>query len=90
MAAMANGWAPDGAVQDQIEDTVTDEVLRARARMPTGEGEAHCVECGDDIPKGRRLAVPGVRTCIICQSARDFRPADIGFNRRGSKDSQLR
>ncbi len=90
MMAMANGWAPDGAVQDQIDDTVTDEVMRARARMPRGKGEAHCVECGDEIPEARRLAIPCVRTCIICQSARDRRPVDIGFNRRGSKDSQLR
>jgi phage/conjugal plasmid C-4 type zinc finger TraR family protein len=87
---MASGWAPDGAVQDQIDDTVTDEVMRARARMPTGEGESHCVECGEEIPGPRRRAVPGVRTCIACQSARDRRPANIGFNRRGSKDSQLR
>ena len=90
MAAMANGWAPDGAVQDQIEDTVTDEVMRARARMPTGEGEAHCVECGDEVPKGRRLAILCVRTCVVCQSVRDRRPEGIGFNRRGSKGSQLR
>lgn len=27
---MANGWAPDSAVQDQIEDTVADAVKRAR------------------------------------------------------------
>ncbi len=87
---MANGWAPDGAVQDQIDDTVTDAVMRARARMPTGEGEPHCVECGDEIPEARRRALPGVRTCIACQSARDRRPANIGFNRRGSKDSQLK
>jgi phage/conjugal plasmid C-4 type zinc finger TraR family protein len=87
---MTNGWAPDGAVQDQIDDTVTDEVMRARARMPTGEGEQHCVECGDEIPEARRRALPGVRTCIACQSARDRRPANIGFNRRGSKDSQLK
>ena len=33
---MANGWAQDGAVLDQIEDTVTDGVLTARARLPTG------------------------------------------------------
>ena len=33
---MASGWAPDGAVQGQIDDTVTDEVMRARARKPTG------------------------------------------------------
>ena len=87
---MANGWAPDGAVQDQIDDTVADEVMRARARMPTGEGEPYCVECGDEIPQARRRALPGVRTRIACQSARDRRPANIGFNRRGSKDSQLK
>jgi len=87
---MASGWAPDGAVQDQIDDTVRDGVLRARARMPAGEGETHCAECGDEIPQARRNALPGVRTCIACQSARDRRPAQFGFNRRGSKDSQLK
>lgn len=87
---MANGWAPDGAVQDQIDDTVTDGVMRARARLTTGEGPIHCVECDDEIPEARRRALPGVRTCIVCQSERDSRPANIGFNRRGSKDSQLK
>ena len=87
---MASGWAPDGAVQDQIDDTVLDGVLRARARMPAGEGELHCVECGEDIPEARRRALPGVRTCVPCQSARDSRPDNFGFNRRGSKDSQLK
>lgn len=87
---MASGWAPDGAVQDQINDTVIDGVQRARARMPTGESETHCVECGDEIPEARRRVLSGVRTCIQCQSARDRRPATIGFNRRGSKDSQLK
>ena len=87
---MANGWAPDGAVQDQIDDTITDEVKRTRACMPTGESESHCVECGEEIPEARRRALPGVRTCVACQSARDRRPANIGFNRRGSKDGQLK
>jgi phage/conjugal plasmid C-4 type zinc finger TraR family protein len=88
--AMASGWTKDGAVQDQIDDTVTDGVLRARANMPTGEGETHCVECGDEIPLARRHALPGVRTCIRCQSAIDRRPVQGGFNRRGNKDSQLK
>ncbi len=87
---MASGWAPDSAVQDQIDDTVTDAVLRARARMPTGEAAAHCVECGEDIPEARRRALPGVHTCIACQSERDRNAPAIGFNRRGSKDSQLK
>ncbi len=87
---MATGWAPDGAVQDQIDDTIRDEVARARARLTIGEGLSHCTECDDEIPKPRLLAVPGVRTCISCQANHDRRPVDIGFNRRGSKDSQLK
>ena len=87
---MAGGWTRDGAVQDQIDDTVKDAVLAARARLADGEGETHCVECGDEIPEARRRALPGARTCVPCQSHRDGRIATAGFNRRGSKDSQLR
>jgi len=64
--------------------------LRARAHLPAGEGETHCIECGEEIAPARRKVLPGVRTCIECQSARDRRPVTIGFNRRGSKDSQLK
>jgi RNA polymerase-binding transcription factor DksA len=87
---MANGWAPDGAVQDQIDDTVSDAVLAARARMPSGESADECALCGEDIPIQRRVAVPGVKTGVTCQSERDRGPALSGINRRGSKDSQLR
>ena len=87
---MATGWARDGAVQDQIDDTVTDAVLAARARMPSGEGTAECVECGEYIPEARRRALPAARTCVACQSGRDRRVVIAGINRRGSKDSQLR
>jgi phage/conjugal plasmid C-4 type zinc finger TraR family protein len=87
---MAGGWTRDGAVLDQIEDTVTDGVLTARARMPAGEGTTHCVECGEEIPEARRRALPGVSTCVPCQSGRDSRVVVAGINRRGSKDSQLK
>ncbi|CAN5216953.1 DksA/TraR family C4-type zinc finger protein [soil metagenome] len=87
---MANGWAPDGAVQDQIDDTIKDAVSAARARMPIGEGATECDACGEPIPERRRLALPGVRTCVACQAERDRKPNLAGINRRGSKDSQLR
>ena len=87
---MATGWAPDGAVQEQIDDTVADGVLRARARLPTGESGDYCQECGEVIPEARRRAVPGVQTCISCQSEIDKRVEHSLFNRRGSKDSQLK
>jgi len=87
---MAGGWTRDGAVLDQIHDTVTDGVLNARARIPAGEGSAECVECGEDIPAARRRAMPGATTCVNCQSGRDGRVSHSLINRRGSKDSQLR
>lgn len=61
---MAGGWTRDGAVQDQIDDTVKDAVAAARQRLPKGESATHCDACGEPIPAGRRKAVPGVRTCV--------------------------
>ena len=87
---MAGGWTRDGAVQDQIDDSIADAVTAARAGLPVGESETHCVACGEAIPERRRVAVPGVRTCVACQSARDAKPKASSIDRRGSKDSQLR
>lgn len=87
---MAGGWTRDGAVQDQIEDTVKDAVAAARARTPAGESAEFCDDCGETIPPKRRAALPGVRTCIACQSERDGQVRHSLINRRGSKDSQLR
>ena len=88
---MATGWARDGAVQDQIDASVEDAVKRARAKLPRGESRRRCEECGEAIPEARRRAVPGVRLCIGCQAGRDAdERTNAGYNRRGSKDSQLR
>jgi len=87
---MAGGWTRDGAVQDQIDDSVKDAVQLARAEIPAGEGSRFCDVCDEEIPEARRRALPGVRTCVPCQSQRDTTGALSLFNRRGSKDSQLR
>jgi len=88
---MAGGFTKDGAVQDQIDATVEDAVNRARNQLPRGSGLTHCESCGHAIPAARRAAVPGVRLCISCQSERDKENTSYsGYNRRASKDSQLR
>ena len=88
---MATGWAREGAEQDQIDATIKDGIKRAQSRLPTGESLESCASCGARIPEARRAAIPGVRLCVACQEAED---KDIvnnaGYNRRGSKDSQLR
>ena len=88
---MASGWANDDAVNEQINNTIEDAVARARGELPTGDSLYECEECGNPIPQARREAVPGVRLCITCQQDKDSHSASFsGYNRRGSKDSQLR
>ncbi len=89
---MAVGWARDGAVQDQIDATVEDEVSRARSQLPRGESLKSCVDCGEDIAEARRRAVPGVRRCVPCQTVfdREQKVERSLYNRRGNKDSQLK
>ena len=89
---MAGGWAKDGAVSEQIEASISDELARLKARkLPVGESLTHCAECEEPIPEARRAALPGVKLCIDCVRERDGKvQARGGINRRGSKDSQLK
>jgi phage/conjugal plasmid C-4 type zinc finger TraR family protein len=89
---MATGWAGDNAVNEQIDATVKDGIRRAQSRLPQGgDSLSHCANCAAEIPEARRVAIPGVRLCIACQENNDREAAAFaGYNRRGSKDSQLR
>jgi phage/conjugal plasmid C-4 type zinc finger TraR family protein len=88
---MAGGFSKDGAVQDQIDATVEDAIKRVRSRLQSGESAHVCDECGKAIPEARRKAIRGVRLCVVCQELEDQQQtANAGYNRRGSKDSQLR
>jgi phage/conjugal plasmid C-4 type zinc finger TraR family protein len=88
---MASGWAPDGAVQDQIDANIEDAVAAVRSKIGGGESAEFCEECDSPIPAARRKALSGVRYCIKCQSALETKEVKSSlYNRRGSKDSQLR
>jgi len=88
---MAGGFAKDGAVQEQIDATIEDAVEFARKQLPHGESLTHCEHCEAEIPAARRAAGRGGRLCITCQTEHDKDAVrSSGYNRRGSKDSQLR
>lgn len=88
---MAVGWANDDSVSQQIQNTIDDEISRVRGSITEGESAHYCDECGDEIPEARRLAMKDVRLCIECQSTIELTSQrQVLFNRRASKDSQLR
>ena len=89
---MANGFTRDGGVQEQIDATVSDAINRARANLHKEYNETdYCLECGELIPAARRKIMPGVELCVECQQKQDaLLKASSLFNRRASKDSQLR
>lgn len=90
---MASGWASDDAVNQQIESTIRDAIDHVRKQMASDrESAQYCEECGEAIPEARRQAIRGVRFCISCQTERDkeMQKTFSLYNRRGSKDSQLR
>ena len=89
---MAGGWAKDGAIQDQIDSTINDAVALARSRLAnSGTSLSECEECDEPIPLARQQAIAGVRLCVACQGDADNRGKRAGgFNRSGSKGSQMR
>lgn len=88
---MAGGFTKDGAVQEQIDASIEDAVNQVRSRLPKGESFSHCEICGEPIPEKRREAITGVRLCLACQREEDAQQKiNTGYNRRGSKGSQMR
>lgn len=87
-----NGWGPSDEGFATREATVSDAVDWARLELELSskrESEEFCVDCDDEIPEKRRLLVKGCQRCVSCQSKHD-KIHTSAYNRRGSKDSQLR
>lgn len=90
---MAGGWAREGAVNEQIEASIEDELARMKlqVRQSSVPSRSECAECAEPIPEARARAIPGVQLCVDCQAERDAAPVRRGgINRRGSKDSQMK
>lgn len=91
---MTSGWVKDGAVSDQIQDSIDDSVsyIRGRNSKPVViQEELECDDCGMSIPVARQKLVK-TRLCVSCQSRseKSTRNKMSMYNRRGSMDSQLK
>lgn len=86
------GWGGEDNHQETIQATIDDAVDWARLENQIRESRdslTQCEDCGEDIPAARQLVVKGCTRCVECQQDHDvtIRPY---YNRRGSKDSQIR
>ncbi|EQA7786730.1 TraR/DksA family transcriptional regulator [Acinetobacter baumannii] len=87
-----NGWGPSDPVFETNKATIDDAIEWARLELELSslrESSEYCEDCGEDIPEKRREFVKGVRFCIECQPKHEAEHKSY-YNRRGSKDSQLR
>ncbi|QFR57666.1 hypothetical protein CPT_Slocum_095 [Serratia phage Slocum] len=87
---MAVGFGNIDNFQETIQATVDNGVDFARSKLYRGSGRIHCLDCGKEIPQRRREALPGVIRCVPCQQEHDESYQENYYNRRCSKDSQLR
>ena len=73
-----------GGIDDASVDAiifVENQIGLCQMLLPTGESSIHCIECGDVIPEARRVALPGVKTCIPCQKIIDMQRPKIKVTR---------
>lgn len=63
---------------DRAELERTLAVANITRNLYSGPSAAECDECGEAIPEGRRLAVPGVRLCVGCAEASEWHQRGYG------------
>jgi len=54
-------------VANTLAELERSTAINAITSRPRGKSLTHCLECGEQIPDARRLAVPGCELCITCQ-----------------------
>ncbi|MCS2167595.1 TraR/DksA family transcriptional regulator [Scandinavium manionii] len=55
----------------EIEELQRNNALAAHRLNRNAVSAEYCSECGEDIPKPRRAAVPGCQTCAECQERKE-------------------
>lgn len=86
---MAVGFGNIDNFQETIQATIDNAIDFARSQLYKSETLDNCLECDTLIPEARKKILPGVTHCVMCQEKLDKKISSY-YNRRGSKDSQLR
>ena len=90
---MAVGFTRDGNEQEQINQTLEDNLNRVKQNATVNNNTSiYCLECGEVIPEARRLAVKNANYCLTCQSDLDKLNSNTTslYNRKANYHTQLR
>lgn len=68
---MDNADRAQEIIDQRLQDAL--DLRRASAQSQAMQGPSECVDCGEPIPAPRRLNLPGVTTCVECQTIREGR-----------------
>lgn len=68
MAQVTDVFDRAAALEEQQREAALDEARYRRMLERARPAAVKCHVCGARIPKARRLAVPGVQTCVACQT----------------------
>lgn len=64
---------PDDEVFVIQHNEIMDGINAARQALYKPSDVTECVECGDDIPEARKIAVPSAELCTPCAEALEKR-----------------
>ena len=90
---MAVGFTRDGNEQEQIDQTLKDNLNRVKQNATVNNNTSiNCLDCGEEIPKARRLAIKNANYCLTCQSDLDKLNSNTInlYNRKANYHTQLR
>lgn len=54
-------------IANEMEQERITRILNNRQQTSNHKSAIDCRECDDPIPEARRVAIPGVVTCVHCQ-----------------------
>jgi len=62
-------------IASDIEAERLANILANRPKQFIGISAVECEECGAGIPEDRRLALPGIQTCVVCAQLNEDKTA---------------
>jgi phage/conjugal plasmid C-4 type zinc finger TraR family protein len=65
---MGDGIDKDQAADEFHREQAIQEHFNRGIRNAMNSAPVECIDCGEEIPEARRLAVPGCTRCVECQA----------------------